>query len=108
MSRHGARPLTKDFGETLRKRLQRDPKTRKALLAEAIGCLLSGDVDTGKAVLRTYINATIGFEELSHRTRTPAKSLMRMLGPRGNPQARNLLEIIAQLQQAEGVRFQLR
>ena len=27
--------------------------------------LLAGDVDTGKAVLRDYINAMIGFEELS-------------------------------------------
>ena len=89
-------------------RLQRDPKARKALLAEAIECLLSGDVDTGKAILRDYINATIGFEELSDRTHTPTKSLMRMLGPKGNPQARNLFEVIAQLQEAEGVHFQIR
>ena len=101
-------PLTKDFRETVRERLQRDPKARKALLAEAIECLLSGDLDTGKAILRNYINATIGFEELSDRTHTPSKSLMRMLGPKGNPQARNLFEVIAQLQQAEGVNFQLR
>jgi len=31
-----------------------------------------------------------------------------MLGPNGNPQARNLFEVIAQLQHAEGVHFQLR
>jgi DNA-binding phage protein len=100
-------PLTKDFKETVRERLQRDPKARKALLAEAIECLLSGDVDTGKAVLRDYINATIGFDELSDRTHTPTKSLMRMLGPKGNPQARNLFEVIAQLQRAEGLHFEL-
>ena len=100
-------PLTKDFRETVRERLQRDPKARKALLAEAIECLLSGDVDTGKAVLRNYINATIGFDELSDRTHTPTKSLMRMLGPKGNPQARNLFEVIAQLQRAEGLQFEV-
>ncbi len=33
---------------------------------------------------------------------------MRMLGPRGNPQARNLFEIVAYLQHAEGVRFEVR
>ena len=33
---------------------------------------------------------------------------MRMLGPKGNPQARNLFEVIAKLQQAEGVTFELR
>jgi hypothetical protein len=31
-----------------------------------------------------------------------------MLGPRGNPQARNLFEIVAYLQEAEGVRFEVR
>lgn len=55
-------------------------------------CLLSGDVDTGKAILRDYSNGTIGFEELSDRTHTPAKSLMRMFGPKGTPQAKNLFD----------------
>ena len=31
-----------------------------------------------------------------------------MLGPKGNPQARNLFEIVAYLQRAEGVRFEVR
>ena len=70
-------------------------------------CLLAGDLDTGKAILRDYINATIGFEELSDLTHRPTKSLMRMLGPRGNPQARNLFDVIAHLQRAEGLHFEL-
>jgi hypothetical protein len=48
-----------------------------------VECLLAGDLDTGKAILRDYINATIGSEKLSRLTGRPAKSLMRMLGPRG-------------------------
>ena len=56
---------------------------------------------------RDYINATIGFEELSELTGKPAKSLMRMMGPGGNPTARNLLEVVAHLQKAEGLRFEL-
>ena len=55
----------------------------------------------------TLINATLGFTKLSDIARRSAKSLMRMLGPRGNPQARNLFEIVAYLQQAEGVRFEV-
>ena len=54
-----------------------------------------------------FINATIGFEELSRRTKRPAKSLMRMLGPSGNPQARNLFEVIQHLQKEEGLHFEL-
>jgi hypothetical protein len=64
-----------------------DRKYRKALLRKGVERLLAGDLDMGKAIIRGYINATIGFEELSRRTKRPAKSLMRMLGPSGNPRA---------------------
>jgi hypothetical protein len=100
--------LTRDFKETIRARVKRDPGFRKALLREGIENFLSGDVETGKIILRDFINATVGFTKLSDVTRRSAKSLMRMLGPRGNPQARNLFEIVAYLQQAEGVRFEVR
>jgi hypothetical protein len=94
-------PLTRDFKETVQARIARDSSYRKELLREGIECLLSGDLDTGKAILRDYINATIGFEGLSQLTHKSAKSLMRMLGPNGNPQARNLLDVIVHLQRAE-------
>src|ERR1017187_4804015 len=100
--------LTRDFKETIRARVKRDPGFRKALLREGIENFLSGDVETGKIILRDFINATVGFTKLSDFTHRSAKSLMRMLGPRGNPQARNLFEIVAYLQQAEGVRFEVR
>ena len=59
---------------------------------------IKGDLDTGKAVLRDYINATVGFEELGKATGTPPKSLMRMFGPRGNPTANKLFAVIGLLQ----------
>ena len=99
--------LTREFKATVQARLQSDRKYRKALLREGVECLLAGDLDTGKAILRDYVNATIGFDELSRRTKRPAKSLMRMLGPSGNPQARNLLEVINHLQKAEGLHFEV-
>src|SRR5688572_9492277 len=89
--------LTREFNDTVQARMRKDRTYRKALLQEGVECLLGGDLDTGKAILRDYINGTIGFEELSRRTRRPAKSLMRMLGPKGNPQARNLFEVIGHL-----------
>jgi DNA-binding phage protein len=98
-------PLTREFKETVQARLRSDRKYRKELLREGVECLLGGDVDAGKAILRDYINATMGFEELSRRTKRPAKSLMRMLSPSGNPQARNLFQLIHHLQKAEGLHF---
>jgi len=100
--------LTRDFKETIRARVKRDPGFREALLREGIENFLSGDLETGKIILRDFINATVGFTKLGDVTRRSAKSLMRMLGPRGNPQARNLFEIVAYLQHAEGVRFEVR
>jgi DNA-binding phage protein len=100
--------LTRDLKETIGARVERDPAFREALLKECVQCLLSGEVETGKAVLRDYINAAIGFEELGSLTGKSPKSLMRMFGPKGNPQARNLFEIIGTLQKREGVHFEIR
>ena len=99
--------LTKDFKDTIKDRVARDPAFREELLKEGIECLLIGDVDIGKAVLRDYINATIGFDALGTATDKSPKSLMRMFGPKGNPQARNLFEIIAHLQEREGIHFKI-
>ena len=100
--------LTRDFTETIQARVRRDAAFRKALLREGVECLLAGDVETGKTVLRDYINATVGFEELGAITHRSPKSLMRMFGPKGNPQAHNLFEIVAYLQKKEGVRLTVR
>jgi hypothetical protein len=100
-------PLTHDFKETIRARAQRDPAFRHALLREAVECILNGDLESGKAVLRDYVNATVGFQNLEKRTHIPAKSLMRMLGPKGSPSVANLSSILTALQKSEGVRFEL-
>jgi hypothetical protein len=99
--------LTKDFKETVRARLIRSARFRHEMLREAVGALLAGDIDTGKSLLRDYINGTLGFERLATLTKIPSKSLMRMLGPAGNPQARNLFDVIGHCQRAEGVTFQV-
>jgi len=101
-------PLTRDFKGTVRARAARDSKFRKELLREGVQCLLAGDSATGKTILRDYINATVGFADLSEATHIPVKSLMRMLGPGGNPRADNLFEIVSFLQSREGVRLHVK
>lgn len=100
--------LTRDFKQTIQARARRDSAFRRELLREGVESFLTGDVETGKTVLRDYVNATIGFRELAQVTRRSPKSLMRMLGPSGNPQVRNLFEIVAYLQKKERVRFKVR
>jgi DNA-binding phage protein len=100
--------LTRDFKETIRNRVQRDPKCRKELLREGLEAMLSGEIDLAKTILRDYINATVGFTGLAQATHIPPKSLMRMFGPSGNPRADNLFEVVSFLQRRERVRFHIR
>jgi DNA-binding phage protein len=95
--------LTRGFKETVLARLQADPKFRDALLKEGIKTLLAGNVDTGKAILRDYVKATVGFEQLGAETGSSPKSLICMFGPTGNPQARNLFSVISHLQRHAGL-----
>jgi DNA-binding phage protein len=97
--------LTRSFKKTIRARAQRDGAFRDALLREAVDRFLAGEMDVGKAVLRDYINATIGFERLAAETGSSSKSLMRMLSPAGNPRADNLFAILRTVQDASGMRL---
>jgi len=96
-------PLTRDFRATVRARAQRDPEFRSALLVEAAQSLLNGETDVTKSVLRDYINATVGFDQLSRKVRIPKKSIMRMLSKSGNPSTSNMTRILAYLNKQEGL-----
>ncbi|NTW52987.1 MAG: transcriptional regulator [Chlorobiaceae bacterium] len=82
--------LTRDFKETVKKRVELDPEFSKALLHEAIDLFLNGDPATAKLILRDLINATVGFERLAEEIHKPGKSLHRMLSASGNPTMDNL------------------
>lgn len=100
--------LTRDFRETVLARVQTDVRFRRALLTEAVDALLSGDLAMGKAVLRDYVNATIGFEGLAEKLGKESKSLHRMLGPKGNPRAENMFAVIRVLQDEEDITLHVR
>jgi len=63
IQRERTMPITRDFRETIQARTERDPAFRQELLKEGVECLLTGDVETAKAVLRDFINATGGFHQ---------------------------------------------
>lgn len=100
--------LTRNFRETIAARVQSDAGFRRAMLIEAIESLLAGDLATGKALLRDYINATLGFETLAEILGKDSKSVHRMLGPKGNPRAENIFAIIKVLQDSDRVRLQVK
>jgi len=50
-----------------------DPVFRDELLREGVECLLAGELETGQAILRDYIIATVDFETpsgLTHKSAT--------------------------------------
>ena len=96
---------TKSFRGLVEHHAKRDKKFAEALLREGVDAMLSGDVEAGKTILRDYIKATVGFEKLGKATDMPPKSLIRMFGPQGNPQAKNLFSVIGYLQKRAGVRL---
>ncbi len=100
--------LTKSFKETVRARAIRDPDFRLALIREAVDKLVDGDVESGLSILGDYVNATVGYKALAERTGKNPKSLMRMLGPSGNPTVENLFNVISQLKEHEGLKFDIR
>ena len=96
---------TKSFRNLVERHVKNDRKFAEAVLREGVDAMLSGDFDTGKTIMRDYIKVTVGFEKLGQATDTPPKSLIRMFGPRGNPQARNLFSVIGYLQKQAGVQL---
>ena len=100
--------LTRDFKETVARRVQKDARFRRALLADAAETLLGGDLDTGKSLLRDYINATIGFERLAKAMDKDSKSIQRMLGPKGNPTAENIFSMVKVLQDIDRISLRVK
>jgi DNA-binding phage protein len=95
--------LTRNFRETIMARARSDAAFREAMLTEAVDRLLAGEIDVCKAMLRDYINATLGFNELAKQTGQSSKSLHRMLSVSGNPTMKHLTVLLQVVQKHEGV-----
>jgi hypothetical protein len=68
-----AMALSRSFKDTVKARVECDPE------------------------FRDYINATVGFDQLSEAVAMDPKNLMRMFGPRGNPRLANLSAVLREL-----------
>lgn len=89
--------LTRDYRETLRERAQDEPEFGHELLKGAVRCMLNGETEVGQIILSDYIN--------SGRC---SGDLERMLNPDGDPQADNLLRIVAAMTKQENIALDVR
>jgi hypothetical protein len=127
--------LTRKFRERVQARYRSDERFRRVVLGGAVESLLAGEgarerlsdsgrpagsgsklansgqgywrAAVGREILRDFINATLGFPALAEKTGIHVKTLHQMFGPKGNPTAANLFNIIACLQEHEGVRLRV-
>ena len=91
--------------ETVLIALRDKPGYRRATLVGAVEELLAGDRYVACASLRRLIAVTVGFSRMAEMTGIHEKSLIRMLGPKGNPTTDNLFKVIRVLAGRENVRF---
>lgn len=100
-------PLTTLFKDTVKARIERDPAFAATLFEEALSAFFEGDTALGKALLRDFVNSTIGFEGLAQALNKPSKSLHRMLASTGNPTIENCFQVIHVIQKNEGIDIEL-
>jgi len=100
--------ITRDYKETIDKRVKSDPEFGGALLDEALSLFLNGESDVARLVLRDLVNATVGFEDLASEIEKSSKSLHRMLSAKGNPTMNNLTNIFTVLREKLDVNIEVR
>ena len=97
--------LTRDFRDTVRRRMQHDKAFHAEILASICTQLLEGDLDLARYQLREYIIGDMGLEQFAQEIDIPPKSLSRMLGPNGNPTSQNLTKIIAMVSKRQNLKL---
>jgi hypothetical protein len=97
-------PVAKLFRETVIKRAQNDPEFRIGLITEALNEILEGDIETGKTLLRNYLNVTESIQQIARRINKSDKSIRRMVGPSGNPTLKNFIELVNACKEFEHIK----
>ncbi len=95
-------PLSRDFKDTVMELCQQ-PAFRQQLILEAIAVYHNAEITVGNSLLLDYINATGSADEIAGQLGVAVPSLRRMLSPKGNPTARNLMRIIQCCREREGM-----
>ena len=94
---------TVPYNQMMRDMIAKRPEMAVEMLEHAVNRIFAGDLVEGRLLLRQYVNATLGFQELARRTEKIDRGLMRMLSKDGNPTATNLMEIVRACADVEDV-----
>jgi DNA-binding phage protein len=82
-----------------------NPEHGHEMLEDALNAVFADDLDDGRLLLRSYINATIGFSELGRVLEKDPEALKHALGSKGNPAAATLFEIVYACAEADDLKI---
>jgi len=88
-------------------RVKSDPAFRSELIVEATNAFLMDDMETGKALLRDYLNATESIAAIARELQVNEKSFRRMIGTKGNPTLKNFLSLLKVCSSTERLTLQV-
>ena len=91
--------LTRDFKDTVVRRVQNDPAFALALYDEAASLFFQVETEAARLILRDLVNATVGFNRIAQLVQIQDKSVQRMLSKDGNPTMNNLSTIFGVFRQ---------
>ena len=100
-------PLSREFKETVMERAKLDKTFREEIIIEATNALLEGDIDTGKSLIKDYLNATGSFSVVADQLHKDEKSIRRMLGSGGNPTLQNFVGILKACSASEQMQLKI-
>ena len=78
------------------------------LLTSSVRCLLGGEVNVAKSILRDYIETTMGYGKLAALDDAPAEKLAFMFQNENTATADDLFKVIVHIQQHEGIQFEVK
>ena len=99
--------LTRDFRETVQARVRSDREFRRGLLSDAIEVSAGGRGGFGPRDSARLYQCDRGLSHAGREDRHPREDSSSDVRPQGQPTAANLFNIIACLQEYEGVRLQV-
>ena len=97
------RPLTISNHQATVESLRDRPDHRAAMLAEGIQCMLNGEIEVGRGLVRYCIEANMDYTGLADITGQPVESLTLMFGRGGNPKLQEFFDAIASIARREGI-----
>lgn len=98
---------TRRLSDTIARELQTEPAFRQAFLAEAINCMIAGDIEGFKLMLVEFIHGTVGFSGLAQAVSQTPDALLAMMAPEGVLPLGISFDIVAHLQKLEGTEFRV-